>query len=787
VSPEEKREHLALLEEKIRRRRRRKFFEWFPDSGPRKKALYPKHVEAINLSATKPYVMVFGGNGCITPWTRIETADGPRQIVECLGDDKLVVRSWDGESRCDALASGVFLKCIEPAFRIRLDSGQWFDCTRMHRVLTSEGWIEIGQLIRDASGLRYTRKARDFQGDFGQDDRQGDERLPSGQGIGLGSLPSAIDVLERSQLFVERADEEGRKRRYSHACQGDVRLPSYVYDPKQVADLCAQYVDPTDALDAQWCLQTCQELWQLTIESSQSRAKLEGQRGQCLRSGSDFLHDHDWYGDLGDWVFCPSEHVPLIGGNRIVAVIPLGFQPILDLTVEATECYESAGVFHHNTGKSELGAYWTAAHATGLYPDWWEGKRFDTATVGYAATETWTYVATRCQAKLLGTSTYEDLKNLAGDFGTGMIPADLILRIGPRIGSTEACAYVDVQHVSGGVSRIEFKSYEQGRSAFQGDNRHYGWFDEEDRTHGASFFAEVVQRFRGPCEGGVYLHTMTSLYGWTELATMFVYGMNPRVTREEYELSGRAYVAISQDDVPHMDADERERKLANAEPHLRASRRTGMPSMGTGAVYQVEEDFIRVPQRVIPAGWKHVWVMDPGYVDPTAVIWAAIDPGTGQIELYSEHYMTRGTPSDHAGAIKARDYDWRPFRKPGLIDTSAKRRDGRMTDDGEEATLLRELQGEHGLDVIPVTKTPIAEGCMQVLEALQTGRLKIQAHLQWWFSEYRLYRFDEKNQIVDKNNHLMDCTRYLLTGGGMARAKFKPSQVAEPTVRELIF
>lgn len=433
----------------------------------------------------------------------------------------------------------------------------------------------------------------------------------------------------------------------------------------------------------------------------------------------------------------------------------------------------------NSTGKTELGAYWTTAHATGLYPDWWKGKRFDGPTIGYAATETWGDVATRCQYKLLGTSTYSVARNKGEALGTGMIPGDLIVNVGPRVGTSEACAYVDVKHVKGGVSRIEFRCYEQGREGFQGTERHYAWCDEEDRLHGAAIFAEIVQRFRGPCEGGVYLHTMTSLYGWTELATMFVLGMNVTVDEKQYERSGRAYVAISQNDVPHISEDDRERRLANAEHGLAKSRRTGMPDNSEGNVYPIPEEEITIPSRVPPASWRRVWVMDPGYKDPCAIQWAAIDPSNGHIELYDEHYLARSEAAIHAAAVK-----WRGKWIPGVIDTYA----GREDELNAGHTLLDEYRKVHELNVVPVVKGEIADGHQIVFEALSTGRLKVQKHLKHWLHEYRLYRYDPKTGKAIGPNHHMDCTRYLLTGGAIERARTEAEMnYVAPRVREQTF
>src|SRR5262245_27506525 len=37
----------------------------------------------------------------------------------------------------------------------------------------------------------------------------------------------------------------------------------------------------------------------------------------------------------------------------------------------------------NRVGKSEVGAFEAAVHATGMYPAWWDGRRFDGPTLGW--------------------------------------------------------------------------------------------------------------------------------------------------------------------------------------------------------------------------------------------------------------------------------------------------------------------------------------------------------------------------------------------------------------------
>ena len=51
LTPAQKREAIALLEEQDRRRRRRKLFAYYPDEGPLRRELYPKHLAYFEAGA----------------------------------------------------------------------------------------------------------------------------------------------------------------------------------------------------------------------------------------------------------------------------------------------------------------------------------------------------------------------------------------------------------------------------------------------------------------------------------------------------------------------------------------------------------------------------------------------------------------------------------------------------------------------------------------------------------------------------------------------------------------
>src|ERR1700678_78643 len=132
----------------------------------------------------------------------------------------------------------------------------------------------------------------------------------------------------------------------------------------------------------------------------------------------------------------------------------------------------------NQVGKSDTGAFKTAVHLTGEYPEWWKGKRFDHPVRAWAAGIKSLDVRNVQQKKLCGTP------GVTADFGTGLIPKSRFVdKPSLSRGVTDAYDTIQVEHrtngVKDGVSVLQFKSYEQGRVGFQGDTIDFGWGDEE--------------------------------------------------------------------------------------------------------------------------------------------------------------------------------------------------------------------------------------------------------------------------------------------------------------------
>lgn len=404
----------------------------------------------------------------------------------------------------------------------------------------------------------------------------------------------------------------------------------------------------------------------------------------------------------------------------------------------------------NRTGKSEgIGGYETALHLTGRYPDWWTGKRFNKPVSWVCASHTGTTTRDICQYKLLGDPSSE---------GAGLIPIDCLDynrsgKVGTsKMGVPDAYDTIRVKHVSGGWSVCRFLAFEQGRKKFEGTERDGVWLDEEPPL---DVMTECLVRTM--TTQGILIITFTPLQGMSETVQYCL--------ENNIEKGGTVFVtSITWDDVPHLSEQEKDELLKTIPPYQRDARSKGIPALGSGAIYPIEESFIFIEPIPIPKHYKHAYGLDVGW-NKTACVWGAIDPDTGVTYVYSEHYRGEAESAVHTEAIKSRG-DW--IR--GVIDPASR---GRSQVDGE--SLMMQYR-QKGLHLVPADNA-VEAGLWTVFDAMVNGKLKIFTNCVNLQKEFRLYRRDEKGKVVKKDDHAMDALRYLMvTGRNIAEPQYKRTE-----------
>ena len=419
--------------------------------------------------------------------------------------------------------------------------------------------------------------------------------------------------------------------------------------------------------------------------------------------------------------------------------------------------YRERVIFGGNrTGKSVAGATEVAYHLTGLYPHWWQGKRFSRPVQALACGK---------EAKITRDTVQQILLGKFDEFGTGLIPGNCLDR--EKCTSSRAAAGlfdgVPVKHKSGGWSMLRLRSYDQGRTAFEGVELDVIWEDEEapQDVHNENLMRTMTT-------GGIVLNTFTPLKGETPLVRDLL-----NRAKEGTVFS----INVWWDDVGHITTDMIEDMKKRYPKHEIRARRFGEPQLGSGAIFTADEESYIIRPMPLPDYWPRIFGLDFGWVHPTAACWGAHDRETDTLYVYSEHRQSKVEIPVHVGAIKARgDWIW------GVSETA-----GTNQADGKR---MIDLYKAHGLKLKKANKGPgsLESGIMRLQERFAAGTIKIMETCPMLLSELRRYHRDEKGRVVSQNDDLIDALRYMESGLKYAKTQSESrGDASGGNVREVNF
>lgn len=389
----------------------------------------------------------------------------------------------------------------------------------------------------------------------------------------------------------------------------------------------------------------------------------------------------------------------------------------------------------NQVGKTRTGGAETAIHATGLYPDWWEGRRFTRATEIWVGSETNQSSRDLVQRELIGDSETP-----------GWIPPSRIVKINYRqCGISNVAESIVIRHKSGGMTKIGFMTYEQGRRKWQGVKMDFLWLDEEPPN---DVFSEALIRLIA--RKGICILTFTPMEGVGDTVKHFIDGGN----------SIKVFTA-TWDDAPHLDQERKEQLLSSIPEHQRKTRTEGVPLVGTGLVYPVAESEIKCEPFEIPRHYARICGIDFGFDHPFAATWLAWDRDSDIVYVYDCYSKAGETPAYHADAI----------RKRGESIPVAWPHDGQQREKSSGIHLADQFRIQHRLDSMlgfsaryrddkggGQDTEPIA---MVINERFRTGRMKVFSHLQPFFREMRMYHRKD-GQIVKKGDDIMSSFHYAM-------------------------
>ena len=397
----------------------------------------------------------------------------------------------------------------------------------------------------------------------------------------------------------------------------------------------------------------------------------------------------------------------------------------------------------NQTGKTYSGAAEAAFHLTGRYPEDWLGRRWDRPVKAWVAGVTSESTRDNPQRLLCG--------ELKDGWGTGAIPFDTVNW--DKSDTTKARGVSDlfdtvlVDHVSGGKSQLQFKSYERGREKWQGDTLDFIWFDEEPPE---DIYSEGLTRITAT--DGMVFTTFTPLNGWTGVVTRF---FQPDASDEGQKHRGMVQMTI--EDAQHIPAEKRAMIIAGWLPHEREARKNGIPMMGSGKVFQTLEADLMVQPFNLPDHWRYLWGLDFGQEHPFAAVLLAWDGDSDTVYVVHTVRMKDTLPLQHTTAMKA-------YKHGGLIPVAWPQDGWVRKEFGGVLTPAATIYRSHGVKMLPHHATFIDGsnstelGIMQMTERMTTNRFKVFASCTDWFEEYRTYHRKD-GQLVKIMDDIMSATR----------------------------
>lgn len=300
----------------------------------------------------------------------------------------------------------------------------------------------------------------------------------------------------------------------------------------------------------------------------------------------------------------------------------------------------------NRSSKTHGVAYLDALHATGLYPD--EIKYIDKRN-GPVLTEPYTGLKFNRAPKMgiISVSMSQMIRGIQAklfgpphDFGTGLIPKDLILDHREVSKSNGCVDWAIIKHSSGGTTEMNFMYYTQEVENFQGFDWDWAHFDEQPPY---PYFEEVQMRM---LDRGGYI----AMTYW------------PREERSELEEKLLVYMEKSPDyyadfmlewwDNHYLDEDTVKMMEAVMTTEEKESRQYGRPRGVEGRIFPyIKDDFVCEPFEIEPH-WRRIASLDVGFGHPTGALIAAIDDNSRTVYIYNEYLNDKELPAVHASALR---------------------------------------------------------------------------------------------------------------------------------------
>jgi len=112
-------------------------------------------------------------------------------------------------------------------------------------------------------------------------------------------------------------------------------------------------------------------------------------------------------------------------------------------------------------------------------------------------------------------------------------------------------------------------------------------------------------------------------------------------------------IGMTIEEALHYTAEERQKIIDSYPPHERECRTKGIPVLGSGRIFPIEESKIACEHREFPSHWPRIGGMDFGWDHPFAAVELVHDRDTDTVYVARCHRLKEASPIEHAAAIRS--------------------------------------------------------------------------------------------------------------------------------------
>lgn len=389
-----------------------------------------------------------------------------------------------------------------------------------------------------------------------------------------------------------------------------------------------------------------------------------------------------------------------------------------------------------------------SCHLHGIYPEWWNGYKYDRPTRWLVGTVKKEKTRDVLQKYLLTGDSQFNLKPF--------IHPSLVTEDYKSKEVSKGFGKIFIRHVSGGISELKFGSFEEGASKHQSETLD-GVHIDEAPSH--ELYMEFLNRTAAFGDYRTFvLISMWPEFGRDELVDFF---MNKGSAGESVD--HHFYMHSSWSDNPFLPEAEKTRLRLGSPDYLLEAREHGIPIFGVGKVFTVKESDIICPRFEIPSWFRLIAGIDPSATSKG--FWGAVlmayDPDNDVVYVIRDYKKSGLTMSEHCDNLLKFIPSW----CYAICDPA-----GGGEDQATKESALQFLS-RHGIHIVKANKAKMRKEAIigEIEIRMRSDKFKSFETCPFYRDEMRRYSRDEKGRILKENDHTLDASFYALAALSYAK------------------